>query len=209
MFEDKLHPGKKPSTIPWADNAQYFFRRHCSQCLACLTAQGANKGGGLATWQWCTYHPGHHRLPQDLPTPSFFATLAEGLVRALASEPFIVTEWRALRGAERHGAFDFSMPVRPRLGPSLRWVHIEVDGQTHTSRGWQGAAVEGQQAKDREKDEAAWAAGHMLVRLHHRDLLEWGRRLKVAAYLAAQQREHRFILYTKSYGLASRGEPKH
>lgn len=130
-------------------------------------------------------------------------------MRALASGPYLVTEWRALRGAERHGGYDFAMPVRPTGGASLRWVHVEVDGQTHTSHAWQGGFVKDQQAKDRDKDEAAWAAGHMLVRLHHDDLLEWGRRLKVAAYVAAQQREHRFIMYTKSYRLANRGEVKH
>lgn len=204
-----LYEQKETEAIAWSDSKQYFFWRQCRLCLACITAQGANKAGGEATWQWCIYHPEHQALPKGLPTPSFFATLAEGLMRGFASEPFLVTEWRALRGPKKRGAYDLSMPVRPRGGGSLRWVHVEVDGQTHTCQPWQGTTVEEQQAKDRDKDEAAWEAGHMLVRLHHSDLLEWGRRLKVAAYLAAQQREYRFILYSKSYGLASRGEPKH
>lgn len=103
--------------------------------------------------------------------------LTEGLLRAFASDSFLVTEWRALRGT--YGAFDFSMPVR--VGTQLRWVHVEVDGQGHTSKAWQSSNLEEQQSRDREKDVAARERGMMLVRLHHMDICGWGRLLKAAA----------------------------
>ena len=143
-----------------------------------------------------------------LPSPSSYARLAEGLVRAASSESYIATEWRALRGGS-YGGFDFSFPVRAASG-EIRWVHVDVDGQGHTQRGLHGETVTDQQARDREKDDAAWAAKLMLVRLHHRDLREWFPRLRAAAYVAAQPRQGRFVFYTKSHrelGLSTKTEP--
>lgn len=173
-------------------------------CLACLTAEAANKHEG---WQWCVYHSSQQELPLTAPRPSAYAVLAEALVHAFASEPWVATEWRALR--QHHGGFDFSMPVLAANG-QRRWVHVDVDGETHTSRARQGSSLGQQQARDRRKDEAAWGAHLMLVRLHHADIPLWGRLLRLAACYARHERRQRFILYTKSYGeLGLSGERRH
>lgn len=142
------------------------------------------------------YHSSQHDLPPTAPRPSAYASIAEPLVRAFASQPWLVTEWRVLR--MHYGGFDFSMPVLAANGEQ-RWVHVDVDGETHASRARQGSSVGEQQSRDREKDEAAWRAGLMLVRLHHNDLPLWQRLLKLAAWHARQPQRRRFILYTKSY----------
>ena len=144
--------------------------------------------------------------PEGLSTPSFWAVLAEGFVRAFGSEPYIATEWRAVRGWP--GGMDLSMPIR-RSG-ELRWVPVDADGEGHSTQGWQGTSATEQQRRDREKDNMAWDQNLMSVRLHHQDIQEWPRVLRKAAWLAARPRRARFTLYTKSYGQlgwTSRSEP--
>jgi hypothetical protein len=74
-------------------------------------------------------------------------------------------------------------------------VHVEVVGETQSCKGWEGGTAAAQQARDREKDDMAWDAKLMLVRLQHRDLMEWARVLRAAAILAARSRQGRFIFY--------------
>lgn len=179
--------------IPWADSKQYMFWRRCQQCLACITAEAANQ---RETWQWCVYHSSSVECPGELPTPSSYAVVAERLLRATIRENYLVTQWRVVRGWP--GGVDFSMPVRA-VGGELRWVHVEVDGETHTTKGWEASTAQQQQARDREKDALAWEQGLMLVRLHHRDLLAWSRFLRAAAFLAARPCRGRFIFYTPAY----------
>ena len=136
--------------ISWADSKQYMFWRRCQQCLACITAEAANQ---RETWQWCVYHSSSVECPGELPTPSSYAVVAERLLRATIRENYLVTEWRVVRGWP--GGVDFSMPVRA-VGGELRWVHVEVDGETHTTKGWEASTAQQQQARDREKDALAW-----------------------------------------------------
>ncbi len=158
------------------------------------------------SWQWCIYHSNSMEQPEGLPTPSSYAVLAETLLRLTTRDNYLATEWRVVR--EWPGGFDFSMPVR--VGGELRWLHVEVDGETHSKKGWQGRSAEQQQARDREKDTIAWEQGLMLLRLHHRDFLAWPRLVRKAAILAGRPRQGRFIIYSDAYkelGLKTKSEP--
>ncbi len=108
---------------------------------------------------------------------------------------------------------DFSLPLQTPWG--LRWVHVEVDGETHFSKPRQGGTVTAQFAKDRKKEGAAWEQNLMLVRLHHADQRPppqpclWRQALAQAVAVAKLERPHRFIIFTPSYsqlGLETRVE---
>ena len=165
--------------------------------MVLLTADAANKRD---SFQHCIYCSDKPETEQQDSKASRYARAAEPLMRSLADYPnspaFIATESKVLKG--RHGAFDFSCPLLTQWG--LRWVHAEVDGETHFTKPRQGETVGAQREVDRNKDSAAWEGKHMLVRLHHADQGEWGEVLCRAVSLAKRQRPHRFILYTHSYG---------
>lgn len=167
-----------------------------------LTADAANKRG---SWQHCMYcNPGPEG-GEESSTASSFARRAERLLRDFTPFPFLGTESKVLRG--KFGAFDFSLALQAPAG--LRWLHAEVDGQTHFSKPRKGESVGAQKDVDRRKDRAAWQQGRLLVRLHYLDQGVWGQALRQAVHYAMQPGTTRFIIYTRSYaqlGLESRVE---
>lgn len=54
--------------------------------------------------------------------------------------------------------------------PMEGWIHIEVDGSSHTKLSW-GVGLQRKVIKDLEQCTAAWAHGAKLMRLHHEDLM--------------------------------------
>lgn len=99
------------------------------------------------------------------------------------------------------GASDFIFAAA--AGSEPRWVAVEVDGETHFRKPRGGSSQQQRRRQDREKDEAAWAAGLPLVRLHYADRHEW-RHALAAARLYAQQGCRHLLLYTGSYASPSR-----
>lgn len=154
----------------------------------------------------CLYHDAPPPGAEEEQKDSKYARAAERLVRNYIfyppCTPFLVTESKFLGG--KLGALDFSVPVLTPWG--LRWVHVEVDGETHFTKPRQGESVWGQRERDRRKDAAAWEQKQMLVRLHHGDWRagggeqpEWEAALQRAFQLAWQERPHRFLILSKSF----------
>lgn len=56
-----------------------------------------------------------------------------------------------------------------------------------------------QQAIDERKDEAAWAAGRCLLRLHCKDKRSWPVKINAAIELATQPSPSKFLHYTSRY----------
>lgn len=157
-----------------------------------LTADAANKRD---SWQRCIYCDRATEGEEESSKASSFARAAEKLLRGFTPFPFLGTESKVLRG--KFGAFDFSLALHTPAG--LRWLHAEVDGQTHFSKPRKGETVGAQKDVDRRKDEAAWEQGQLLVRLHYLDQGVWDQALRQAVHHAMQPGTARFIIYTRSY----------
>lgn len=185
------------SSIPKDCRTPFYFWRLCGQCLAHITTQGANRD---ARWATCPYHPSQLELPSRGRRPSKYAVVVERILRYLPHQPLVAHESKVLGGS--FGAMDFTILVEE--GENMVSMDIEVDGETHGKRPWGSRPKEQQQQRDAKKDEAAWAAGRRLVRLHHNDIKLWGMVLKWAAYYAAQSPRQRFILYSKTYSQAGK-----
>jgi hypothetical protein len=138
---------------------------------------------------------------------SHYARLAEELAQHISFLPpflpFVVTESHWFGG--KCGAIDLSIPIQTPWG--LRWLHVEIDGETHSTKAWQGQTLGQQRLRDGKKDAEAWRGECMLVRLHFYDLRPnlpdytkvWRETLAYAAQLAMLERKQRFIIYTPSY----------
>lgn len=168
-----------------------------------LTAEGANKRD---SFQHCLYHSEDQQQEEQDTNGSRYARAAERLLRDFAFLPpcpaLLATESKFLGGS--FGAFDFSVPLQTPWG--LRWVHVEVDGETHFTKPRQGSTVGLQLERDSKKDAEALRQQCMLVRLHFADYKEqsleqpwWEGALQRAFGLAQQQRTRCFIVYTKGY----------
>lgn len=160
-----------------------------------LTPEAANKG---EAWCLCPHHP----QPGQQRTASSHEQHALPLVAALAAGGLWATDSKML--GRHKGASDFIFVAAPGCPP--RWVAVEVDGETHFEQPDSRSTRAQRERQDREKDEAAWAAGLPLVRLHHLDKGTWAWALAAArCYVAAGCR--RLLLYTEEYTKASRLEP--
>lgn len=161
-----------------------------------LTPDAANKRD---SWQECPYHSAIARAAGGSGKASSYALAALPLLQQLSflppCLPFVANESKVLGGT--YGAIDFSVPLATPWG--VRWLHVEVDGETHFSKPRKGSTVEQQRDADSRKDEKAWQQELMLVRLHYLDQRWWGSRLQLASRLARRRARMRFILYTRSY----------
>lgn len=108
-----------------------------------ITADAANKSGALRD---CIYCSAAKEAAKEDGKPSSYARAAEPLLRILLPPSYpLAMECKWLRG--KYGAMDFSLPVVTTWG--LRWLDVEVDGETHFNKPRQGQQYGDQKAVDR------------------------------------------------------------
>jgi hypothetical protein len=163
-----------------------------------MTVQAAN---GRDTWVYCVYCLSHRSRPKGWHAPSGYARAALKQIQQLAGVQLVITEARVLNG--RFGPFDFSLVL---AGQPARRLEIEVDGETHSSKGMHGTTPQQQQEIDRKKDDEAWRQQRCLLRLHHRDTDLWPELLQQAVDLATHPDNVRFVKYSPSYKCIDRCE---
>lgn len=182
--------------VPKRSSRRLVFKRGCGVCRVLLTADGANKPGCDPPWLDCKYHP----KPDSQLTASSWESMARGMVEQVAAGGVVATESKVLG---RLGPSDLLFPVGQPGSGSIIWVAVEVDGESHFDKPWQGRRRgSGQQERrqqDREKDAAAWARGQRMVRLHHNDTELWPAALAAGQRLAQAEQLQNFCIYTPSY----------
>lgn len=188
-----------PEGIGKASREKFYFYRGCTFHLTYRTAEAANKHD---RWLACILCDGEADLPAGYKEASAWAKAAAPLLQQHAGGLELVIEEKAL--GPDYGAFDFALLVRSE-GGELRKVYFDADGETHDEACWDTTAGQ-QRQRDREKDEAAWEAQLMLVRVHYSDLAFWPATIQQAVAVAKQRRRHRLLWYTKSHGLAGRSQ---
>lgn len=179
---------------------RFYFYRGCTFHLTYRTAEAANKHD---RWLACTICDGQADLPHGYKEASDWAKLAAPMLAKHAVRGEVITEPRTL--GKEWGPFDFGVLVCAE-GGALRMVYFEVDGEQHEEQYHETTAGE-QWDRDRQKDEKAWRAGVMLVRLHYSDSKFWEDTISRAIGLAKQQRPYKLLWYTKGHGLRGKHSP--
>ena len=199
-WHSQLNGCPTPAGEGKASSQKFYFYRGCTYHLTYRTAEAANNHD---RWLACTLCDSQAELPAGYSEASAWAKAAAPLLQQHAGGGMLVTEEKAL--GRDYGAFDFTLLVHG-AGEEPRRLYFDVDGETHEEACWDTAA--GQQwERDRAKDEAAWEAGLMLVRLHYSDLKFWAATIQKAVAVARRQQRHRLLWYTKAHGLEGRCQP--
>lgn len=145
----------------------------------------------------CTLCDKQAELPDGYKEASEWVKAAVPLIQQHSGGELLVTEERAL--GHTFGPFDLVLLLRSE-GGELRKLYFDVDGEKHDEN-YCDMSGSDQWLVDRRKDNAAWRAGMMLVRLHYKDLSFWPQTISQAVAVAQRRQRHRLLLYTKGHGL--------
>jgi very-short-patch-repair endonuclease len=199
----KLNTGTPIEVLGRTNTEQTVYRRGCSRHFAFISAKAANSKKSRHAFLRCKYCHGKFvkkGKKKAVLMPSSHEQKALEVVEKVFQGSSIVTECYHL--GKQVGAADFTVMLDSSTAG--RKLVVEVDGSQHFSKGYNATSLKDQEDRDMRKDDAYWAAGMAVVRLHHNDSSWWEKKLLQAASLIRANPHDPFILYTAKYNKEDR-----
>ena len=177
-----------PASIGRSSRACFYFWANCGVHLVFHSARYVHEDS------WAALNCRRCSPPQPLSSHEEYAW---NMLQASLSTQYVWLPEAPVAGYKMRPA-DIWLPFTAGMSNCLDLV-VQIDGEQHFTTPMYGISIAQQQARDARFNDACWAQGLRVLRLHHSDKHEWPQLLQNAIWSALQRPQVKFRWFSSSF----------